>query len=76
MAAQAPGTPESSKPDGYGGDYGPPPGAEYSDRDRYDGEVTFTDQHIGKLLDFIATKPWAARTVIIVTSDHLVLQAL
>jgi choline-sulfatase len=39
-------------------------------RDRYDGEVTFTDQYIGKLLDFIAGKPWASRTVIIVTSDH------
>jgi arylsulfatase A-like enzyme len=39
-------------------------------RDRYDGEVTFTDQHIGKLLDFIATKSWALRTVIILTSDH------
>ncbi len=39
-------------------------------RDRYDGEVTFTDQYVGKLLDFIAQRPWAARTVIIVTSDH------
>jgi choline-sulfatase len=39
-------------------------------RDLYDGEVTFTDQSIGKLLDFIATKSWAARTVIIVTADH------
>jgi choline-sulfatase len=41
-----------------------------TDRDRYDGEVTFTDQHIGKLLDFIAKQSWSARTVIIVTSDH------
>jgi arylsulfatase A-like enzyme len=39
-------------------------------RDRYDGEVTFTDEHVGKLLDFIAGKPWASRTVVIVTSDH------
>jgi arylsulfatase A-like enzyme len=39
-------------------------------RDRYDGEVTFTDRHVGKLLDFIAQKPWAKRTAIIVTSDH------
>ena len=31
-------------------------------RDRYDGEVTFTDQYIGKLLDFIAAQPWGART--------------
>jgi arylsulfatase A-like enzyme len=41
-----------------------------SPRDRYDGEVTFTDQSLGKLLDFIATRPWASRTVIIVTADH------
>ncbi|MEO6576515.1 MAG: sulfatase [Polyangiaceae bacterium] len=39
-------------------------------RDRYDAEVTFTDQHIGKLLDFVATKSWAARTAIVVTADH------
>ncbi len=39
-------------------------------RDRYDGEVTFTDGYIGKLLDFIASQPWASRTVVIVTSDH------
>jgi choline-sulfatase len=41
-----------------------------SARDRYDGEVTFTDEHIGKVLDFIAGRSWAARTVIVVTSDH------
>ena len=39
-------------------------------RDRYDGEVTFTDQYLGKLLDFIATQSWASRTIIIVTADH------
>lgn len=39
-------------------------------RDRYDGEVTFTDRYIAKLLDFIAARSWASRTVIIVTSDH------
>lgn len=41
-----------------------------SNRDRYDGEVTFTDRAVGRLLDFIAGKSWAGRTVIIVTSDH------
>ena len=41
-----------------------------TDRDRYDGEVEFTDRYLGKLLDFIATKSWASRTVIIVTADH------
>ncbi len=39
-------------------------------RDRYDGEVTFTDRYVGKLLDFIAAQPWAGRTIVIVTSDH------
>jgi arylsulfatase A-like enzyme len=41
-----------------------------SDRDKYDAEVTFVDKHIGKLLEFVATKSWAPRTIIIVTSDH------
>jgi arylsulfatase A-like enzyme len=41
-----------------------------SSRDRYDGEVTFTDRYAGKLLDFVAAQPWARRTVIVVTSDH------
>ena len=39
-------------------------------RDWYDGEVTFTDRYIGKLLEFIAKKPWASRTVIVVSADH------
>jgi arylsulfatase A-like enzyme len=39
-------------------------------RDRYDGEVTFTDRYVGKLLDFIATRSWAARTTIVITADH------
>ena len=41
-----------------------------TDRDKYDAEVTYTDQYVGKLLDFIATKPWAGKTAIILTSDH------
>jgi choline-sulfatase len=39
-------------------------------RDLYDGEVTFTDSYIGKLLDFVATRSWAERTIIVITSDH------
>jgi arylsulfatase A-like enzyme len=39
-------------------------------RDRYDNEVTFTDKYIGKLLDFIASRPWGARTAIVVSADH------
>jgi choline-sulfatase len=39
-------------------------------RDRYDGEVTFTDKYVGALLDFIASRPWASRTAIVVSADH------
>lgn len=39
-------------------------------RDLYDGEVTYTDRWLGKLFDFIASKPWAPRTVIVVSADH------
>lgn len=41
-----------------------------SARDQYDGEVTFTDKYLGKLLDFIDQKPWGKKTAIILTSDH------
>jgi choline-sulfatase len=36
----------------------------------YDGEVWFTDHHIGRLLDFIASQPWGQKTAIVVTADH------
>jgi arylsulfatase A-like enzyme len=39
-------------------------------RDRYDVEVTFTDQYVGKLLDFVAKQSWGKRVVFIVTGDH------
>ena len=39
-------------------------------RDLYDGEVAFTDGHIGRLLDAIDKAEFAKRTVIILTSDH------
>ena len=39
-------------------------------RDRYDAEVTYADRAIGKLLEFVAGKPWGARTIIILTADH------
>ncbi|MEJ7733071.1 MAG: sulfatase-like hydrolase/transferase [Polyangiaceae bacterium] len=39
-------------------------------RDLYDGEVAFTDKHIGRVLDLIRAAPWGARTAIVVTSDH------
>jgi len=40
------------------------------DKALYDGEVWYTDHHVGRLLDFIASSPWADRTIIVVTSDH------
>jgi arylsulfatase A-like enzyme len=36
----------------------------------YDGEVWFTDKHIGRVLDYIQSKPWGARTAVVLTSDH------
>jgi choline-sulfatase len=36
----------------------------------YDAEVWFTDKHLGRLLDFVASQPWGERTVIVVTADH------
>ena len=41
-----------------------------SERDKYDAEITYADEHLGKLVDFIQKQPWADRTVIILTSDH------
>lgn len=39
-------------------------------RDLYDHEVLWTDTHMKRLLDFVASQPWGDRTAIIVTSDH------
>lgn len=39
-------------------------------RELYDGEVAFTDHHIGRLLDFVASSKLAQNTIIVVTSDH------
>lgn len=41
-----------------------------SQRDLYDGEVAFTDKHVGRVLDAIAAAPWGAKTAVILTSDH------
>lgn len=41
-----------------------------SSRDRYDGEVAFTDHHVGRLLDGLAQSKFAERTAVIFTSDH------
>jgi arylsulfatase A-like enzyme len=39
-------------------------------RDLYDSEVAFTDHHLGRVVDFVRQSPFAARTAIIVFSDH------
>ena len=39
-------------------------------RDRYDGEILFTDQQIAHLLEFVRQASWGERTVVIVSSDH------
>ncbi|MBX3187475.1 MAG: sulfatase-like hydrolase/transferase [Labilithrix sp.] len=36
----------------------------------YDEEVWFTDKHIGRVLDHVASQPWGADTAIIITADH------
>jgi arylsulfatase A-like enzyme len=36
----------------------------------YDGEIAFTDEHIGRLLTAIEQSPFASKTVIMLTSDH------
>ncbi len=36
----------------------------------YDGEIAFTDKHIGRVLDFVQKASWGTKTAIIVTSDH------
>jgi len=41
-----------------------------SARDKYDGEIKFTDQHVGKLLDFVKSQEWGKRTAVFVTADH------
>lgn len=40
------------------------------ERARYDGEVAFTDHHLGRVVDAIGKAPFAERTAIVVTSDH------
>jgi arylsulfatase A-like enzyme len=39
-------------------------------RDRYDGEMAWTDHHLAKLLAFIDAQPWGERTALIISADH------
>jgi choline-sulfatase len=49
-----------------------PDGPRFGDtpRDRYDEEVHFTDEWLGKLLDYVDAQPWGKRTAVFVTADH------
>jgi arylsulfatase A-like enzyme len=44
--------------------------AGWRQRAAYDGEIWFTDQQIGRLLDYARAQPWWKDTVVVVTSDH------
>lgn len=46
-----------------GGNFGP-------SRTMYDGEVWYTDKHIGRVLDYVASQPWGEDTAIVMTADH------
>ncbi|MCP4446237.1 MAG: sulfatase-like hydrolase/transferase [Myxococcales bacterium] len=41
-----------------------------SEMDLYDGELHFTDKHLGNLLDYVARSPAGKNTIIAITSDH------
>jgi choline-sulfatase len=36
----------------------------------YDQEVWYTDKHIGRVLDYVASQPWGEDTAIVMTADH------
>jgi choline-sulfatase len=36
----------------------------------YDGEVWFTDHHLGRLFAFIESQSWGRKTAIVLTADH------
>lgn len=36
----------------------------------YDGEVWYTDKHIGKVIDYVQSQPWGEETAFILTADH------
>ncbi|HKE17340.1 MAG TPA: sulfatase-like hydrolase/transferase [Kofleriaceae bacterium] len=41
-----------------------------TEEDLYDGELAFTDKHLGRLLEEMGRMPDADHTIIVVTSDH------
>ncbi len=59
--AQRPGAPDFASM---------PSTSERRTRDVYDSEVWYTDSHVGRLLDWIASQTWGEATAVIVTADH------
>ncbi len=53
-------------------EYAPHPEHDFGSksRDRYDGEVAFVDEHLGRVLAALEKSPFGARTAVVVTSDH------
>jgi choline-sulfatase len=52
-----------------------PPGTRLNEvgqglKNRYDGEVLFTDAQVGRLIAHVRAAPWGKATAIVVTSDH------
>jgi arylsulfatase A-like enzyme/Flp pilus assembly protein TadD len=39
-------------------------------KDLYSGEIAYTDDQVGRLLDWVAAQPLASRTLIVVIGDH------
>jgi len=39
-------------------------------KDRYDGEIRFTDHHVGRLLAAMRSRPWWSRALVAFYSDH------
>ena len=53
-------------------EYAPHPEHDFGtkQRDKYDGEVAFVDEQLGRVLGALEKTPFAARTAVVVTSDH------
>ena len=53
-------------------EYAPHPEHDFGSkpRDRYDGEVAFVDQQLGRVLSALEKSPFGARTAVVITSDH------
>jgi arylsulfatase A-like enzyme len=57
-------------PHGYYVEHPGEPSFGTTEQDRYDGELRYTDKHLGRLLTELARMPGAERTIIFITSDH------